>query len=81
MPWVITQVSSAIAPLTIANQFYRIEYFFPAHHMWGVLMTIFSEGANNHLDINLTVMFMWLLIAVPFNMWAQKRRWMSFRRR
>lgn len=74
LPWVITQISAAISPVGLANQWYRIEYVLPAHHLWGVLMTVFSRGANNQLKINLTVLFMWWIIVVPLNLWSQKKR-------
>jgi len=60
LSWIICQVAGVISPPDLASRFYRVDYILPSHHTWGVLMTIFGHGANNHLGTNLTVCFVWL---------------------
>ena len=75
LSWIIAQVTSVISPHELANNFYRIDYFFPANHVWGVMMTIFGRGANNHLEINLPVLFVWYLVAASFGTFGNWTRW------
>ncbi|CCX16286.1 Similar to Nitrosoguanidine resistance protein SNG1; acc. no. P46950 [Pyronema omphalodes CBS 100304] len=75
LSWIIVQIATVISPMQLASHFYRVDYFFPSHHIWGILMTIFAHGAGNNLKINLPVSFAWLIIAVAFGTWANTRRW------
>ncbi|KAI5783657.1 hypothetical protein EDC01DRAFT_789346 [Geopyxis carbonaria] len=73
--WIITQVSATINPIELASVFYRVDYVLPSHHVWGVLMTVFGKGADNHLKVNLTVCFMWLVVGAAFNTFGNVKRW------
>jgi len=71
----LTQVAATVGPHELANRFYKIDYLLPAFHIWGILMTIFSGGANNHLKVNLTIAVLWLPVAISYNIFGQIRRW------
>jgi len=34
LSWVITQIATVILPNSLANNFYRVDYFFPSYHVW-----------------------------------------------
>ncbi|RPB07560.1 hypothetical protein P167DRAFT_495636 [Morchella conica CCBAS932] len=72
---IITQVSAVLSPMELASNFYRIEYLLPSHHIWGILMTIFGNGAANELKVNLTVAVLMLPVAASWGLWGNWRRW------
>lgn len=72
---IITQVTAVLSPMELASNFYRVEYLLPSHHIWGILMTIFGNGAANDLKVNLTVAVLMLPVAVSWGMWGNWRRW------
>ncbi|KAI5803609.1 hypothetical protein DFH27DRAFT_556418 [Peziza echinospora] len=78
--WVITQIATVILPNSLASNFYRVDYFFPSYHVWGVFMTIVGHGSNNHLKINLTVLFMWLIVATCWGIFGNYTRWKRIQR-
>lgn len=71
---IITQVSAVLSPMELASNFYRIEYLLPSHHIWGILVTIFGNGAANELKVNLTVAVLMLPLAALWGMWGNWRR-------
>ncbi|CAK7246296.1 MAG: hypothetical protein STHCBS139747_007923 [Sporothrix thermara] len=61
--WMITNVTSAGAPLELSNVFYRVSYFFPAHAMWLAEQHIWSQGGAYRLSISLPILAAWLVVA------------------
>ncbi|KAL7267003.1 hypothetical protein RUND412_010425 [Rhizina undulata] len=80
LSWIILGVSSSLFPSDLASRFYKVDYFFPANHTWGVLMTILGRGANNHLKIDLPTLFGWLIVSACGGFWGNRKRVMDFRK-
>ncbi|KAL7422063.1 hypothetical protein Q5752_003838 [Cryptotrichosporon argae] len=61
-PWVVTSISSCIAPIEVSSGFYRISYIFPAHAYFNTVITAWGKGAVNRLHIYLPVLAAWLVV-------------------
>ncbi|KAF8448608.1 hypothetical protein BDZ91DRAFT_751867 [Kalaharituber pfeilii] len=73
--WILSQIATVVIPHELSSVFYRVDYFFPSYHVWGLFMTIVAHGANSHLKINLTVLFMWLVVVLPWGVFGNYTRW------
>ncbi|KAL7269500.1 hypothetical protein RUND412_007838 [Rhizina undulata] len=78
--WIIFGISSSLFPTELGSRFYKVDYFFPANHVWGILMTIFGRGANNHLKIDIPTLFGWLIVSICGGFWGNRKRVMDLRK-
>lgn len=64
LTWVIANVTSTIYPFDLSPGFYRVGYALPAHEIYSVLVTIWSEGCNDCLYRALPILFAWEGVSV-----------------
>ena len=60
--WVIISVTSTLFPFELNPGFYKIGYALPAHSIWLVLMSVWSDGCYSKLDVALPILFVWWII-------------------
>ena len=68
--FVIVSVTSTILPFDVSPGFYRWAFAVPSHELYSIMITIMSGGANNNLDIALSVLFAWWIIFLPLATFA-----------
>lgn len=65
LPWVILSVSSTLCSPQILHHWYRVNYFFPAHHWWEItMMTLTEGGLTHHLRYALPVLLVWWVVSL-----------------
>jgi hypothetical protein len=60
--WVIFSITATLGTPDILNTWYRINYFFPSSHWWQTVITILTQGGDNHLAYTLPTLAGWLLL-------------------
>lgn len=72
--WVIFNTTSVVMPFELNPAFYRWGYALPSHEVFQVLITIWSSGGVNTLDIALPVLFAWEILLIPLSAIALRYR-------
>ncbi|CAO1638136.1 unnamed protein product [Sympodiomycopsis kandeliae] len=62
--WIILNVAAAICSPQILHVWYRVNYFFPAHHWWELCIMVFTKGGlTHHLNYTLPVLLLWWIVS------------------
>lgn len=81
LPWVIFNVASSLCSPEILNVWYRINYFFPAHHWWQLsMMALTKGGLTSHLHYALPVLLVWWVATAVLSIFGTQQRIVKERR-
>ncbi|KAH8666473.1 hypothetical protein BX600DRAFT_461861 [Xylariales sp. PMI_506] len=72
--WIIVNLASTVMPFEISPGFYRIGYAFPSHHIFELLIQIWSGGCFNRLYRSLPILFVWEIAAAVADIFSQVSR-------
>lgn len=73
-PWVIFNTTSIVIPFELNPAFYRWGYALPAHEVLQVLITIWSSGGVDQLNVSLPILFAWETLLLPLSVVALRVR-------
>ncbi|GAA5983944.1 hypothetical protein JCM11641_001402 [Rhodosporidiobolus odoratus] len=71
---IAVSVTAVLFPIELMNKFFRLQYAFPAHATWSVMITIFGRGAVNTLKRDLPILMAWLIVCKVGLVLSLKRR-------
>lgn len=72
--WVICNTASTVIPFELNPGFYHWGYALPSHETLQLLITIWSSGGVDCLNIALPVLFAWEVLLLPLSMVALRVR-------
>ena len=65
--YIIINVSSTVFPIEIKPQFYRLDYIWPAHNCYELIISIITHGGSGRVYRNVPILFGWIVIWLPLN--------------
>ncbi|KAK8188216.1 hypothetical protein IWZ00DRAFT_357996 [Phyllosticta capitalensis] len=72
--WVILNITSTVTPFELDAGFYHWGYALPAHNVYELLISIWSEGCSNRSYRNLPILFAWWLVGNIASVFATRHR-------
>lgn len=72
--WVIFNTTSVVMPFELNPVFYRWGYALPSHEILQVIITIWSSGGANQLNVALPILFAWEILLLPLSLVALRYR-------
>ncbi|GAA6033668.1 hypothetical protein JCM8097_004374 [Rhodosporidiobolus ruineniae] len=70
----VLSVSSTSHPLELQPAFFKLQYAFPSHATWDIMITIFGHGAVRTLKYDLPILAGWLIATGAVQHLALKKR-------
>ncbi|CAH0015628.1 unnamed protein product [Clonostachys rhizophaga] len=74
LTWVIFNIATVIYPFDLTPDFYHWGWGLPAHSVWLLLVSIWSNGCRAQLDVTLPVLFAWWFVGHFTSAWSVRKR-------
>lgn len=74
LTWVILNIATVVYPFDLTAGFYHWGWALPAHSIWLLLVSIWSNGCRAQLDVTLPILFAWWFVGHFTSAWSVRKR-------
>ncbi|KAK7428115.1 hypothetical protein QQZ08_005354 [Neonectria magnoliae] len=74
LTWILMNVATTVYPFELTPGFYHWGWALPAHNIWLLLISIWSNGCRSQLDVTLPILFSWWTVGHCGSAWSVRKR-------
>ncbi|OJJ46489.1 hypothetical protein ASPZODRAFT_132564 [Penicilliopsis zonata CBS 506.65] len=74
LTYIIINVTAAAFPIPLKPAFFHLDYIWPSYNCFELYTTILTHGSTSRVYRNVPVLFGWLIVWIPINLFLNKRR-------